>query len=392
MPTNGSRPLVAAAWFVLVAVAGIVLVAGRDVLIPLALAVLIWQLINAIAARYRKIRFRGRAAGRRLALTLGVLTIAVVLAVAVRLIVSNVGAVSAAAPVYEANLLALLPRFADAFGLPPPQSLSELVGQIDLEVWIRSISSALAAFVGSVGLVALYVAFMLFEQETFDRKVDALFPAPDRAASVRKLLGHLERRVERYLWIKTLVSLATAVLSWCVLALVGCDNASFWALVIFLLNYIPFVGSLLGVLFPALLTLVQFGSFGPFLAAVVGLALVQFSLGNVLEPRLMGNSLNLSPIVIVVSLAVWGSLWGVAGMFLCVPIMVIVMIVCAHFSTTRPLAVLLSATGQLDKDVPDPSRPRHPVHAPSAQAAVAGTAHPPPSEITRGATAERCTG
>jgi predicted PurR-regulated permease PerM len=244
---------------------GLILVAGSDVLIPLALAVLIWQLINAIAARYRRIRIRGQALGNWQRLTLSVLTIALALAVAVRLIVSNVGAVSAAAPVYEANLLALLPRLADLFGLPHPQSLGDLVGQIDLDVWIRSISSALAAFVGSIGLVALYVAFMLLEQETFARKIDALFPAPGKAASVRQLLGHIERRIERYLWIKTLMSVATAVLSWCVLAAIGCGNAGFWALIIFMLNYIPFVGSLLGVLFPALLTLVQFGSFGPFL-------------------------------------------------------------------------------------------------------------------------------
>jgi predicted PurR-regulated permease PerM len=158
------------------------------------------------------------------------------------------------------------------------------------------------------------------------------------------------------LWIKTLMSVATASLSWCVLAAVGCSNASFWALIIFMLNYIPFVGSLLGVLFPALLILVQFGSFGPFVTVLVGLAVIQFSLGNVLEPRLMGSSLNLSPVAIVVSLATWGGLWGVAGMFLCVPIMVSVMIVFAHFAPTRPLAILLSATGRLDKDVPDPAR------------------------------------
>jgi AI-2 transport protein TqsA len=354
LPT-GSSPLIAAAWLALLLMTGLILAAGRDVLIPLALAVLIWQLVNAIAVRYRKIRIRGHVAERSARLTLAVLTIVAALALVVNLVVSNVGAVSTAASVYEANLLTLLPRFADAFGLPHPQSVGELVGQIDLDVWIRSVSSALAAFAGSIGLVALYVAFMLFEQATFDRKIDALFPTPDKAAAVRKLLGHIERRIERYLWIKTLISAATALLSWCVLATVGCSNAGFWALVIFLLNYVPFVGALLGVLFPALLTLLQFGSFGPFLAVVITLTVIQFSLGSVLEPRLMGSSLNLSPMAIMVSLAVWGGLWGVAGMFLCVPIMVIVMIVCAHFAPTRPLAVLLSATGQLGKDIPDPA-------------------------------------
>ena len=355
MFSTSSTPLVAAAWLATLLMTGLILAAGRDVLIPLALALLIWHLINALAARYGKVRVRGRVPDRWLRLILAVLTIVVAVVVALNLIVSNVGAVSAAAPLYEANLLALLPRLADALGLPPPQSLSDLLGQIELDVWIRSLSAALAAFAGSIGLVALYVAFLLLEQETFDRKIDALFPASDEAASVRRLLGHIERRIERYLWIKTLMSVATAILSWCVLAAVGCQNASFWALVIFMLNYIPFVGSALGVLLPALLTLVQFGSFGPFLAVAAGLALVQFSLGNVLEPRLMGNSLNLSPIAIVVSLAVWGGLWGVAGMFLCVPIMVIVMIVCAHFAATRPLAILLSADGRLDKDIPEPA-------------------------------------
>ena len=118
--------------------------------------------------------------------------------------------------------------------------------------------------------MALYVAFMLVEQETFDRKIDACSPAiRRRRAAARAALAHIERRVERYLWIKTLMSLVTAGLSWAVLALIGCQNASFWALLIFMLNYIPVVGSLLSVVFPALLVLVQFGSFGPFFARLI---------------------------------------------------------------------------------------------------------------------------
>ena len=150
------------------------------------------------------------------------------------------------------------------------------------------------------------------------------------------------------------MSLVTAALSWAVLALIGCQNASFWALVIFMLNFIPVVGSLLSVVFPALLVLVQFGSFGPFFASLILLTAIQIGVSNVLEPRLMGSSLNLSPMAILVALAVWGGLWGVAGMFLCVPITVIVMIVCAHFQSTRPMAVLLSADGRLDVDAAEP--------------------------------------
>jgi predicted PurR-regulated permease PerM len=355
----GLGPFQAAGWLALVLMAGYLLHAGRSVLIPLALAVLIWQLINAVSARVQEIAIGGYRPKRWHRLAAGSLLIALALWLVVNLIVRNVGAVSANAPVFEANLLAILPRIAGLFGLPAPESVGDLVNQIQLDVLIRSISAALAGFVGSIGLVALYVAFMLVEQETFDRKVDALFPSSLKAATARAALGQIERRIERYLWIKTLTSLATAGLSWAVLALIGCQNASFWALVIFMLNFIPVVGSLIGVVFPALLVLVQFGSFGPFFVSIVLLAAVQVGIGNILEPRLMGSSLNLSPMAILIGLAVWGSLWGIAGMFLCVPITVIVMIVCAHFESTRPLAILLSADGRIDLDevAPKAGRP-----------------------------------
>lgn len=337
-------PVVVAASLATFVMAGYLLVIGRDVLIPIAIAILLWQMINAIAARYRRIGLGGRELPRWLSFVLSVATIAVAIGLVVDLIIDNVAAVTAAAPVYEANLRILLPKLSGILSLPEQQSLGEL---IDIDAWIRSLSAAFAAFARSIGVVSLYVGFMLLEQETFGRKIDALFPDATEADSIRQELQQIERRVERYLWIKTLMSIATAGLSYLVLSWVGLNNASFWALLIFMLNYIPVVGSLLGAFFPALLTLLQFGAFEPFLVVAICLSVIQFSLGSVLEPRLMGSSLNLSPVVIVVSLSVWGALWGVAGMFLCVPIMVIVTIVCAHFRGTRRLAILLSARGDL---------------------------------------------
>ena len=354
MPT-GSAPIVAATWLALLLMTGLLLYAGRPVLVPLALAILIWQLINAVSARLQQIEFAGYTPRRWHQLVAAIVLTGLAVWLAVNLIVRNVGAVSANASVYEANLLALLPRIAGLFGLPAPESVSDLMDQIRLDVLIRSISAALAGFVGSIGLVALYVAFMLVEQKTFVRKIDFLFPDLGKASAVRAALNDIESRIERYLWIKTLTSLATAGLSWLVLVLVGCQNASFWALVVFMLNYIPVVGSFVGAVFPALLVLVQFGSFGAFFVALIGLGAVQIGIGSVLEPRLMGSSLNLSPLAILVALAVWGGLWGITGMLLCVPITVILMIVCAHFESTRPLAILLSASGRPEGELPRPT-------------------------------------
>src|SRR5215218_7045842 len=131
------------------------LVAGRNVLIPLAVAVLIWQLVNATTEKLHGIRIRGRAPRHWEQLLLGAAAVALALWFVVGLIVSNVGAVSASAPTFEANLLALLPRLAASLGLPPPQSLSQVVGEIDLDVLIRSVAATLASFAGSIGVVGL---------------------------------------------------------------------------------------------------------------------------------------------------------------------------------------------------------------------------------------------
>ena len=103
---------------------------------------------------------------------------------------------------------------------------------------------------------------------------------------------------------------------------------------IFLLNFIPTIGSIIATIFPSALALVQFDTIGPFVLVVVLLTSVQILIGSFIDPKLMGNKLNLSPMVILISLGLWGSVWGIPGMFLCVPFTVIIMIICAYFPST----------------------------------------------------------
>ncbi|HQR29508.1 MAG TPA: AI-2E family transporter, partial [Anaeromyxobacteraceae bacterium] len=117
------------------------------------------------------------------------------------------------------------------------------------------------------------------------------------------------------------------------------------AVLIGLLNYIPYAGSFFGVAIPVAVALGQFGDPGAVLGLLVGLVAAQVVIGNVLDPFLMGSSLNLSPFAILVSLAVWSQLWGVAGAVLAVPITSVMVIVLSAFAGTRPIAVLLSKDG-----------------------------------------------
>ena len=142
----------------------------------------------------------------------------------------------------------------------------------------------------------------------------------------------------------------TGVLSYLVLVTVGVDFAALWGMLIFLLNFIPTIGSILAVIPPILLSLVQFKGLTPFFIVMSSLISIQIIIGNILEPRLAGKSLNLSPLVILLSLVLWGKIWGIVGMFLCVPITVILNIVLANFESTKSIAIMLSANGKIVKE------------------------------------------
>ena len=161
------------------------------------------------------------------------------------------------------------------------------------------------------------------------------------------LIKKIDASVSRYLAIKTLVSLLTGLLSFIALLFIGVDAPFFWAFLIFVLNFIPSIGSLIATFFPAFFALLQFGEFTPAILVLSIVGVIQIVLGNFLEPRIMGTSMNISPLVVFLTLILWGMMWGIAGMLLSVPITVILIIIMAEFKDTRPIALLLSRRGQI---------------------------------------------
>jgi predicted PurR-regulated permease PerM len=136
-----------------------------------------------------------------------------------------------------------------------------------------------------------------------------------------------------------------AVASWLVMMAVGLSNAMFWAFLIFIVNYVPIFGAIAAIILPALFAVVQFGGWLQAGIILGGLWLITFIVGNILLPRMQGESLNMDPLVVLLSLAFWGALWGLAGMFLSTPLTVLVMIILGQFEGSRWIAVLLSADG-----------------------------------------------
>lgn len=254
-----------------------------------------------------------------------------------------------ALPRYEVRFEGLLDQavvqvryWADRLGIP--------VEDLDWSAVVQfsSITSAVTTGVGSVlnfvsttVLVLLFLFFILAGSGSLVRKLDAAFPTA-YAFRLSALVETIENQIQRYLVTKTLISLLAGVVAYGVLLALGVDFPLVWGFLTFLLHYIPNIGGTIAVAFPFTLSLLQFDTFTVPLLVVVLLATIQMILGNILEPRVMAFSLNLSALLILVALIFWGWLWGLWGMFLAVPLTASIKIVFENIASLRPLAVLMS--------------------------------------------------
>ena len=162
------------------------------------------------------------------------------------------------------------------------------------------------------------------------------------------MINKIHHSIGNYVGLKTVVSLLTGFLSYFALLFIGVDAPLFWAFLIFVLNFIPTIGSLIATIFPAIFAILQFGEFTPGFLVLAIVGSIQLIVGNLVEPRLMGNTLNISPLVVFLTLSLWGVMWGITGMLLSVPITVILIIIMSEFPGTRPIAILLSQRGNLN--------------------------------------------
>ena len=336
---------------ILAAVIGWVLFVGKAVFIPIILGALVAYVIVGLARLLGRIPFIGPILPSRIRSALSVLVIAYGLVAISNLILANVDSVLALAPQYQESLLAVIQRTAVFFHIETEPTWTtlrrDLVGQINMQPLIGSIVASVSAIAVMVIVVLLYASFLLVELRSFDAKIAAMSNDQRSIDRTRKVASDINSRIGAYLALKTFVSALLGVTSWIAMAFMGLEFAAFWAVLIALLNYIPYIGSFLGVLFPLMMAIVQFANPNDVLAVLLPLIALQFAIGNFLDPYIMGNSLNLSPFAILVSLAAWSALWGIPGAFLAVPITAIMAIVFSAFAGTRPIAILLSRDGRL---------------------------------------------
>jgi len=321
----------------------------KDLLKPFVMAVMVWYLIKTIYNYIGKIKIMGRQLPRWLKGTLSLAFIFGAVQITINLIITNLSAIVNNFPTYKSTLDILLINLGESMGVVNiTDQMQEQINKLDLQGFLTSTLASLSATVGTIVIVIIYIVFLLLEEVAFSKKIDAIFPDPRKRLRIQEVLNEIYQSTNKYITLKTVISLLTGGLSYIVLMLFGVDYAFLWAFLIFLFNYIPYIGSLIATLLPAIFAIVQFGSVWSFVWVFISVEAIQLVVGNYIEPKIMGKSLNLSPLVVVVALSFWGYVWDLLGMFLSVPITSIMLITLAQFPATRNIAILLTENGNIE--------------------------------------------
>lgn len=325
------------------------LVIGKGILIPFVFAFLFWFLTREIRKSVYRIPFAKKYLPIWLSNVIVFSLIVLGIGFVSEILTENISNLTTSYDKYEPNIENIITKLGSRFNVDVIKSVKSVVSGFDYNSYLSSIANGISGLLGDTFMIVIYALFLFFEESSFQKKIKKIFFDKDAYENAQRMLGKVEKSISNYLRLKTYVSLLTGVLSYIVLVSVGVDSAPFWAFLIFLLNYIPTIGSLIATAFPAIFSLIQFGEFTPFLIVLIAVGAIQVIVGNVIEPRVFGKSLNLSPIVTLIALSLWGKIWGITGMFLSVPITVIMIIFFSQFEKTRPIAIMLSESGEIDK-------------------------------------------
>lgn len=335
------------------------------ILTPLALAVFLAIMIDGFA---RVLNHRLKALPQRAALPVAVILSILLFGGTSYFIAVNATGFATQLIEYGPKLNEVIAKLAGLVHLKVAPTTDTLLHQLDPAKYLGQLARALQSFASTALFVLVYLGFLLVSRHGFERKIVGLFPNREERQEAVTAFLRIRNGVEQYLWVQTITGLMIAVASWIAMVAVGLNDALFWAFLIFLAVYIPLVGGVFAGVAPPLFALVQFESFWPAIILFIALQLIGMIVGNVIYPRMQGRSLNIDPVAVLLALAFWGAIWGLAGAFLSTPLTVMIMIITAQFEGSRWIAVLLSADGdplqmktrKLDPppDEPAPAPPR----------------------------------
>ena len=329
-----------------------ILKAGSFIFVPFVIALFLWMLIwmlDTAIERYVIRRFNLPCVMVRFSSFFSIALVGWLFWLVVSTVTSQMPAISAAFLAYRDALPAVTENIKGYIGVDLfPVADAILPSEQEMgEVFSRMLYGSVN-FVRSIGMVAIYLIFLLLERSSLEKKLPIIFAG---AVKLKKdatpLLQKILNKVRTYLLLKSMTSLITAVAGYLLMLYVGLEFAGVWAIMLGVMNFVPVLGVLIASIVPVTYSLLQFGGeLVPFLTMAIGMFIIQFVTGQLMEPLIMGKNVNISPLVQIASIVMWGWIWGPVGMFLSIPLMIILSIVLYNIPATKRIAILISADGE----------------------------------------------
>ena len=320
-----------------------------NIMKPFVVALLIWFVIKELKVKLGHISIKGRTMPHWLRGLSAFLIITLVLVGISELVAINVEEISKQAPNYGEKFDKLFITISKAVNNPIVVEYAKAaVSKVNFASIATNVLNSLSSLLSDFMIIFIYVIFMLLEESAALHKLDKMFPRKDKQYyQVTDLFNKIDRAIRAYIGSMVLISLITAVVSYFALLIMGVDFPVLWAFLVFVLNFIPYIGPFISSLLPSVLAIFQFGDMWYFVYVFAVMETIQIILGNFVQPKMMGKSLNISALTVLVALAFWGSIWGIVGMILSIPITSIMIIIMAQFPKSRFVAILLSEKGDL---------------------------------------------
>ncbi|MFU8865090.1 MAG: AI-2E family transporter [Rhodobacterales bacterium] len=345
------------------------LVQAQFLLVSLATAIVLFSLTSDAINSIARIRIGPFRIPNWLASIAALLLISAALLTLTSIILSQINTVLSTALAYTERAPFAIAALFSWLGEDIEASILNTVRTADISGYLRQLAGQAGNLLQATVLVILFVGFLFAERIWFDTKMTNFFRDEHQAQQVGRIIASIIHRVNYYLLVKTAVSIVTGLLVFGVCKLFSLELAVAMGILTFVLNYIPNIGSILSTIVVVLIAFVQLEDPSTTLAIFIIVTGIQFMNGNVIDPMLMGHALRLSSFGIIINLAFWAAVWGIPGMFLSVPIMVAIMIICSHIPELRGVAVLLSREGLPDTehDLPGPRAEAAAQQAPAIQ-------------------------
>jgi predicted PurR-regulated permease PerM len=335
-----NKVVTASLLIIVIFISGVVLRLAKPVLFPFFLAVFLSFVLAPLEDYMTRLKIP-----RAIAIILILILTFLILYLLASLIYTTGKSFAAELPKYSQKVSTLLTSIQESLGISGAEwQPIDWASQFDLNKVGRILLDSLGPFLSVISnlfLIVLFLIFILAGRGQIEPKINRAF-SRERASVVCGVIHNIDNQIQRYLAIKTVVSFFTGIFALVVLKLFGLDFAIFFGLLTFLLNYIPNIGSFIATAFPVLIAIFHFETIWPAVWILVILVLIQQIMGTIIEPRLMGEGLDLSPLVILFFLFFWGWLWGIPGMILAVPIAAIVKIVASNIPELDFIAVFMS--------------------------------------------------